>query len=108
MLSWNEFVLLWTWMSFGAAGTLILLASWREWTRTDLSAHIGIYRCAVIGTLIVGGMGTLVVAGIFRLALDGTHKENDKAERDERARAHKPGDPHASLSRSGTRGSPPK
>ncbi len=106
MLSWDEFVLLWTWMAFGAAGTLILLASWREWTQRDLSDHIGIFRCALIGALIVGGMGTLVVAAVFHVALDATRKEKD-----ERVTAHKPGDPHSLLSRSGTRGllgPPPK
>jgi branched-subunit amino acid ABC-type transport system permease component len=82
MLSWDQSVLLWTWLVFGVVGALALLDGWKIWTRRTIGEHVGVRRFVLFAALIMGGLGTLLVAGVFHLALDVTRKQRERARSD--------------------------
>ena len=88
MLSLDETIVLSTWLSFGVAGALVLLDSWREWTQRDLPEHIGVFRFALFALLTAGGFGTLLLAAVFRHVHGRTRprQKGDASDRDTEAR----------------------
>jgi hypothetical protein len=77
MLTIDDTIVLATWLSFGVAGTLLLLESWREWTHGHLAEHIGVFRSLLFVVLTAGGLGTLVLAALFHHAHKMTrHRQN--------------------------------